>query len=314
MADNDGAATGAAEKPKRGRAKAGDNPGEPGDKTSAVAGDNDGEITERTDEGAAGGGETELVDGGESPVIVRLAATGEDISIDARSLVFDLRDGILEFLKRLPRPWEQTPFDQQRDVSAAAEQVAKEMVRRAVEAIASDDRTSIRALLVKYDEGDDIKVTLKVKAFSTEESEAAVLGLHRARGKHVLITVASADDYAEDAREPSAVRPDQPDLGFEAGTDQDLADAGDNRRINVQTGYVELREEDGGLWVENGRATLDELRDAGDGLWRVNLESGMVENLPEGNDADDDSAWADIRAAEPAELAAEREARADFTG
>lgn len=315
---------------RRGRAKAagggGDKGGESGDGPGAETVDNaggelqsdPGDGVERTAiEAQVGGGETELVDEGEQPqpLIERLESAADAVEFDGDTLVFDARDAVLEFVKRMPKPWGITPFDQQQDIAAAAEQFGKDLVRKIVEAIASDGRTSIRALLVKYDEGDDIKVTLKVKPFDEAESEAAIVGLHRARGKHVLITVASADDYAGERRDPD-LQPDAPELSFDAGNDEDLAGGGDDyRRVNVKTGYIERREMEGGDWIEVERATLDELREAGDGLFRVNLKSGMIENLPEGGDADSDKAWNDVRAAEPAELAAERERlQADFGG
>lgn len=152
----------------------------------------------------------------EPATMAALGRVGEDVKLDTRSLVSGLRDGILEFVKRLPKPWGITPFDQQRDTAAAAEQVAQDFIRQIVEAVVADGRTTIRALLVKYDEGDDIKVTLKVKAIGTAELEDAVIGLHRARGKHVLISVASVSDYDEQQRE-AELQPDQPGLEFEAG-------------------------------------------------------------------------------------------------
>lgn len=310
---------------RRGRAKAagggGDKSGESGDNATAVAGDKGGETgtglsAENTrPEDAPPAAETEEAAG--TTALDRLEAVLDDVAFDdPDSLVFEVRDCQLEFIKRLPKPWGITPFDQQQDVAAAAEQFAKDLVRKIVEAVASNERATVRALLVKYDEGDDIKVTLKVKPFDDDEAEQAIVALHRARGKHVLITVASADDYAVNRTEPQLLV-DAPELSFDAGggNDEDLArgPGDDNRRVNVMTGYIEQREEEGGLWIEVERATLDEIREAGDGLYRVNLKSGMIENLPQGCDSDDEKAWNDVRAAEPAELAAERERlQADF--
>jgi hypothetical protein len=259
----------------------GDNGGESGDGPAADPVDNGGE--EVTGDGT-----------GESlPVIDQLEAAADAIEFNTQSLVFDLRDGIIEFLKRMPKPWGITPFDQQQDIAAAAEHVAKEMVRRAVEAMASDGRTSIRALLESYTEKDGIKVTLKVKTFSEDEALAAVIGLHKAQGKHVLITVASADDYAEDRRDPPTM-PDQPGLGFEAGTD-------------------DHPEDDSDLAGDDTETNLNVLLGIPDGVTcRLNLTSGMFEKLTEGGDPDDEKAWQDVRAATPDELAAERNRLADF--
>lgn len=158
--------------------------------------------------------------------IDRMERMASEATLDTRSMVFDVRDFLLEQIKARPKPWSATSQEEQRDVAAACEHAAQELVRKVVEGIASDGRAQVRALLVKYDEGDDIKVTLKVKAFSPEETEAAVIGLHRARGKHVLITVASVDDHKEGQREAETL-PDQPGLGFEAGTDNHPGDDSD---------------------------------------------------------------------------------------
>lgn len=225
------------------------------------------EQRERTDEGT-----------GTAPVIERMETMASEAVLNTRSLVFDTRDFLLDQIKARPKPWSVTPFDEQRDVAAACEHAAKELVRKIVEAIATDNRTSIRALLESYSEKDGLKASLKIKTFDDEEALAAVVGLHRAVGKHVMITVASADDYAEERRDPD-LEEDQRGLDFEAGSD-------------------EHPEDDSDL---SGEPTV-----------RINLEEGMVQKLQEGGDPADPEAWDDVRAAKPEELAAERERIADF--
>jgi hypothetical protein len=53
-----------------------------------------------------------------------------------------------------------------------------------------------------------------LKAFSEEETLAALIMLHKAQGKHVLISAASVDDYRGNLG-PS-IEPDEPALDFEA--------------------------------------------------------------------------------------------------
>lgn len=257
-----------------GGAAAGENNGEPGDKTGDGAVDKPGEFTRRTytldemqrealfdaradDRNNQTGGDGEAAfwraagdrlgfnpitveqgetiaddgvftaypkdEGGEdedrpTPTMERLERTLEDVKFDTGSMVFDTRDAMLEFIKRLPKPWGITPFDQQADVAAAVEQFSKDLVRKIVEAVRADGRSSIRALLVSYAEKEGINVQLKVKTHSAEESLKAVIALHQAQGKHVLIMVASADEYQEGQRGPE-LQPDQPGLQFEAGSD-----------------------------------------------------------------------------------------------
>lgn len=170
----------------------------------------------------------------------RMEQAATDLALRATSgLVFDVRDFLLDQIKARPKPWSATSQDEQRDIAAACEHIAKELVRKVIEAIASDGRTSIRALLVSYGEKDGIEVKLKVKTFDDDEALAAVVGLHQAQGKHVMITVASADPYAGDRRE-AQTEPDAPELSFEAGSDErpagdeDLAGAGDDDEPEVE--------------------------------------------------------------------------------
>lgn len=149
--------------------------------------------------------------------IERMESAASEFVMNHRSLVDDARDFMVEQIKMRPKPWSATSEGEQRDVYAAAEHGATELVRKIVEALAVEDKQPIRALLESYVEKDGIKLSLKVKTFNDDEAEAAVVQLHRARGKHVLLTVASVDDYKQGRR--PGTEPDQPPLDFEAGTD-----------------------------------------------------------------------------------------------
>lgn len=146
----------------------------------------------------------------------RMERMASDFELDAGSLVSDARDFMLEQIKHRPRVWSATSQGEQRDVAAACDHAARELIRKMLEQIATRDVQPIRALLTKYTDGDEIVITAKVKAFTEEESAAAVIGLHKARGKHVMITVASVSDYDGNKRDP-ATDPDEPLMSFEAG-------------------------------------------------------------------------------------------------
>lgn len=150
--------------------------------------------------------------------VQRMEDTATDFELgETKFLVAGARDFLLEQIKMRPKPWSATSEKDQIDVAAACEHAAVELVRKIKEALATEGKQPIRALLESYVEKDGIKVSLKVKTFSDEEALAAIVGLHNARGKHVMITVASVDDYRGDR--PAATDPDQPGLGFEAGND-----------------------------------------------------------------------------------------------
>lgn len=210
-----------------------------------------------------------------------------DLGDDSGALVAELHLAFLDLMKHQPKPWSALTQAEQRDLSARLEHHATETVRLVAEAIARNGRDAVRCLLVGFvDKGEDMKVELKVKAHDKGELEQAVLGLHRARGKLVMLTVASVEDYRQtEIEDPS--EPEQRALGFEAGSDEhpdddsDLAEAG------------------------------DPLADLGEGE-SVNLKTGMIERLVPAEGGTGPAETEDVREATPAELAAERERTADF--
>lgn len=215
-----------------------------------------------------------------------------DLGEEAGLVVRNATDWVIELFKHRPKPWDQLSQAEQRDLIAGVEENVHELVRHVVEAIARTGREAVRCLFVGFtDKGDDIKAELKVKAFSKEETEAAVISLHRARGKHVLVTVASADDFHNSPANDRS-QPDQPDLGFEAGSDEvDLEQAAADPQNLRHGDKVEFA--------------------GGNGEVRIDLKRGWVQFLEDGEVAHDTN-WQDMREATAAELAAERERTADF--
>lgn len=220
-------------------------------------------------------------------------AAASAVNFDTRSLVWDLRDAMLEQYKRRPRPWGGLSQAEQRDVAAALEHAAQEFTRKAVEAIAAGGQQPVRVLLNKVNLGDDIVISGKVKTFSEEEEDEAVMLLHHARGKHVMLTVASKDDYQEGQRDPETDA-DQNELEFEAGAPP----PSDDSDLAGEPAFDDLCRT--GDQVEVGDNGLCELT--------INLQTEMVEAKP----VEGDGGRFDVRAATVAELAAEREKRADF--
>ncbi|APZ81798.1 hypothetical protein vBEliSR6L_33 [Erythrobacter phage vB_EliS_R6L] len=159
-------------------------------------------------------------EGEHSTAIDRMENMADELDIDTDEMVFDVRDFLLDTIKARPKPWSGTSQAEQRDVAAACEHAAKELVRKVAEAIAANGTSAIRVLLTKVNMGSDIVISGKVKTFGEEEEDAAVLALHRAIGKHVMLTRASADDYMGGERE-AATDADEPDFGFEGEGDED---------------------------------------------------------------------------------------------
>lgn len=166
---------------------------------------------------------------GDEPVTAldRAFEVAQNWEIDFDALVPDVRDFLLEQIKRRPKPWSEMLEAEKRDIAGHAEQVSKELVRRVVEGLAvAGARQSVRMLLTKVNLADKTVITGELKAAGDEETNA-ILHLHQWRGKNVMITIASADDHMGGRRD-AAIEPDQQDMGFEAGDDSDLADDDEN--------------------------------------------------------------------------------------
>jgi hypothetical protein len=153
----------------------------------------------------------------------RMFAMPGELELSRDEMVFDVRDFLLDTIKARPKPWSATSQAEQRDVAAACEHAGRELVRKIVEAVASNGVDSIRVLLTKVNAGgEDIVLTGKVKFIDADpaEKDRAILSLHHAIGKFVMLTRASAEDYAGGDRE-AETDADEPDLNFEASTEDD---------------------------------------------------------------------------------------------
>jgi hypothetical protein len=218
-----------------------------------------------------------------------------ELGDEAGLVVRNATDWVIELFKHRPKPWDQLSQIEQRDLVAGIEGNVHELVRMVVEAIARTGRDAVRCQFVGFtDKGDDIKAELKVKSYSREEAEQAVVQMHRARGKIVLVTVASADEFHDEANADRS-EPDQPDLGFDAGTDEHPADDSDLAGSDPEN----LRHGDKAAFA------------GASGTVRIDLKRGWVQFL-DSEQADLEGNWQDMREAKPAELAAERERTADF--
>lgn len=162
------------------------------------------------------------------PVLEKMEAIVGESLIEADTLAGDIRDCLLDIVKTRPKPWSQLTEAEQNDVARALEYAARDLVTKTVEAIAAKqaENNPIRAILQSYVEKDEIKASLKIKALGEEDAEAAVVSLHKARGKVVMITLASAQDFMGERGEFEA-EPDQNGLDFEAGSDVVEAEEGD---------------------------------------------------------------------------------------
>lgn len=159
------------------------------------------------------------------PAISRLSTIAEESLPEGRALVRFATTFMLDQIKHSPR-WSDLLEAGQRDLAATIQTNAEDLVTKIIEAVRANGAQPIRALLESYSEKDGIKASLKIKPIDDEEALQAIIGLHRAQGKHVLVTVASAQDFDQSPAE-IPIEPDEPGLGFDAGDDSDLAGGDD---------------------------------------------------------------------------------------
>lgn len=159
-------------------------------------------------------------EGAHSLAVDRIEGIVDQVMLNSKELVFDIRDTLLEIIKTRPKPWSGTSQQEQRDIAAALEIASKELVRKIVEQVASNGTASHRILLTKFNQsGTDMIITGKVKYHDEEEKHRAIIALSDSLNKHVMLTRASADDYVQGEREAETDE-DEPGFGFE-GDDPD---------------------------------------------------------------------------------------------
>lgn len=166
----------------------------------------------------------------------------ELVLADDKRLVEDIRDFLLDVIKTRPKPWSATSQAEKRDVAAACEHSASELVRKVVEAIAARGVDPVRVLLTKVAMGNDIVITGKVKAFDPHEEHKAISILHGALNKHVMLTVATKDDYSSGEESDESEAYDEPAFGFESGEPDD-AEPDPVRDAAVDAALGEMAEE-----------------------------------------------------------------------
>jgi hypothetical protein len=161
-----------------------------------------GTVEERTDGPDLG------VNVGQAEVLSHYEALASDRELDPRQLVGDIRDTILDFMRHKPKPYDQLPENEQRDLAWDIESGVGILVRRAVALIAAEDRPSVPATL-KQVTGKNGSYKVSLEAVGTPEMAAA---LARLDGHEVLIISSDSEPYA--GRAPAATRPDQMPMEF----------------------------------------------------------------------------------------------------
>jgi len=151
----------------------------------------------------------------------RLGVIASSAPLQTGTLAGDVRDTLLDLYKTRPKTWSQMTEAEQQDIGRALEYAARELVKGVVDTIRTDGQEApVRAILEGYTDKGDVKAALKIKTGDEEDANRTILALHKARGKMVLITIASPDDYLGE-REALHVDPDQSGLKFEGDAKPD---------------------------------------------------------------------------------------------
>lgn len=124
------------------------------------------------------------------------------------SLKGDVRDHLLERMKRLPKVWAKMSEGEQRLEISRVEQCADELIHKAVMLIAARERKHIMARVKKVtitDKGCELTFD------GMPATDNAALNVALLQGKRVLLIDVSATEFLGE-RAPAKADPDQPDL------------------------------------------------------------------------------------------------------
>jgi hypothetical protein len=160
--------------------------------------------------------------------MAEIDAAAETVVFERPKMVGQVRDLILTILRSQDRLMHQKSEAEQRDTASHCQDLADTIVGKIAEVIASGGKQPIRALMGTITMGESIKIAMVAKPLSPADEDASVRALRHAYGKHVVILVASADDFKEELGEAD-VESDEPPLNFDADAGDDEEQDGDQQ-------------------------------------------------------------------------------------
>lgn len=129
----------------------------------------------------------------------------EKIDVQAATLVGTVRDRIID-ISRNHGDWKKLPEAKQKDIAHAAEQLAKEVVRRSAGIIAGRGFKSIHTQLEQVTVKDGLKMVIKASKDSDGREE-----LINSQGSGVTIVLSDIGAYMLNRSEPE-IDADEPDM------------------------------------------------------------------------------------------------------
>ena len=128
------------------------------------------------------------------------------VEIMSDTMVGDLRDAALGWIKTFDKPWQKMPQSEQQTVIESVTRQARALVIKAVEILISDARTTISGHVESVTIKDGLKVVLTCAA-----NELNLISLGMRQGQSVYVVVADTSAY-DGEKAPAKPDPDQPEL------------------------------------------------------------------------------------------------------
>lgn len=164
----------------------------------------------------------------------RLEEAIDRMELSGGSLVVDMRDTMLEVVKRMPKVWSACSQHERRDFAKMIESCAQRILKEVSFVIAASDRPSIRATMGNITVGDKVEAKIKVNSLPEDEMAACIAGMYHLKGKTVIVI--SADDQAFYHTKREAVEPDEPGLPFVGDADSPRQDGNDDTDADADQG------------------------------------------------------------------------------
>lgn len=129
-------------------------------------------------------------------------------TIEAPTLLGDVRDAILDHLRTMPKPWAELSDEQQREQIAGCEQVARHLLVESVRAIASQGFPTIGGKLLKAQIKDGMQLQVDVSRHDPQR-----LTVIDNVGRPVFLVIAAPDMFTGERAPPNTSLEERLGLG-----------------------------------------------------------------------------------------------------
>ena len=155
------------------------------------------------------------INDGLSPVTAALEDMAKQFVFDSKTLSGDLATAMITLFRERPKPWSAMSAGEQSDVVAALNEAAETFVGKAVVAIATEDRPTVRGKVMSFnDTGDKAKMVLEIKDASLTD----MMSIHAVLRKDVVVVLADGGDHIARGGD-DLIEADQADIDFDADGD-----------------------------------------------------------------------------------------------